>query len=50
MSTTHGLKVINFVQFSVKISNLVAEILMIFPKLYQPEKSQPKQIFLFLVR
>jgi len=36
--------------FSLKIGHLVATILMIFPKLYQPQKSQPKQRRLFLVR
>ena len=37
----------DLVHFRFKIWHLLATVLMIFPKLYQPEKSQPKLTRLF---
>ena len=40
----------NWVHFSFTICHLVATSLLIFPKLYQPEKSQPKEKTFFFSR
>ena len=40
----------NLVHFSFKICHLVATSSLIFPKLYQPEKSQPKEKTFFFSR